>query len=234
MKYYLIMQVLGVSVDKTSYVPGEAITLNIIVQWGVLDTGGVVFIQGRGDGETFWKTLATHNVGDPGLGIPNIGMAGKTQVVPVTLVAPDSAGYYQIGAREQSQSVIPDGAAATIHTIPVTPSIISGNGTVHVTTNRDDTGDAVLFIDGSPMTQLPASGYYVDLPEGQHVLSAAGSQYSASGIVVDVIAGEVKTVVLPLVSTGSSLEGWAPVALAAGVGLVGGLVCLYYITSKED
>lgn len=223
------MDVIGISSDKSVYNPDDNINLNIVVQWGLFDTGGVIILGERAEGESAWRTITSQTVGNPGIGLPNIGMAGKDQTLSISIAAPEIAGYYQIGAREQGQQDVPASGGLEIQIVPTTPTAESNEGIVQVKTNQSDPGDTVLYVDGNGVATLPAAGYYLTLTAGSHSISASGSQYSASPVNVTVYAGSNQTILLPLQAGGATGDQILPIVGAVAAGAIAGLVILYFV-----
>lgn len=225
------MQVIGVSTSRQTFNPGELISLTITVKWGLADTGGIITVYRRSANTSVWTVVTTVTVGSPGLGIPNLLNAGKSESVQVSMIAPDDTGYYQIGAKEQSESEISMSGGTEIQVVPETPSSTSNTGVVHVKTNVTDTGDTLLYIDDTPVASLPAEGYYAIVSAGSHSFQAKGSNYTSQKVTVYVLSGSNQTVTLAL--TASSGVDWVTIGAIIG-GAVVGCGVLYVITKEES
>ncbi len=222
--YYLLMKVVGISTSKNIYNPGDVISISTTVQWGMADTGGVVSILKRAEGEFNWQLIGTFDVGAPGLGIPNILKMGKNETIVSTINAPDIPGYYQIGAREQSESDVSSNGAFQIQVVPSTPTPDTGSGVLHIMLSREVPDDMLLYLNGSPYVHLPSSGMYLTLISGVYMLSADGTGFkSPFEVQVVVVSGQNTEITLPIVDKSSlgDTTDWG--LIAAGVGAVAGV-----------
>jgi len=220
------MKVVAISIPKKIYNPGDIIVVSTTVRWGLADTGGVVSILKRGEGESYWQTVGTFDIGSPGIGIPNVLMAGKNETVTVSVTAPEENGYYQLGAREQSEENVSANALVQIQVVPTTPGAETGTGVVHVSLNREAPSDLVLYVNDTPMMSLPSSGIYVTLVTGIYQLSAEGTGVKTPfSVQVTVSPGTTQEITLPLIEkTVTSDIDWNLVAVGtaavAGVGVL--------------
>jgi hypothetical protein len=235
------MKVVGVSVPKTSYKPGDSVVATVTVQRGV-ETGGVVYLYMRRTGQV-WQAGPVVTVGNSGLGIPDIFASGKLQTVSATFtLSNDASGAYQIGAREQSESTIGVQGVASFNVIASTPTPSLVQSTAIFTPNRTDVKDAVIYVDGTPVGILASWGTTVVLTPGMHVIRADGSLYSADAFTVTLTGGKTTTIPINLglksakkSSTGGTMEigvnaqTFALVGVAAAIGL--GIV---YLALRED
>jgi hypothetical protein len=229
------MKVVGISTSKNIYNPGDVISLSTTVQWGIADTGGVVSILKRAEGESFWQLIGTFDVGSPGLGIPNVLKMGKNETVVSTITAPETPGYYQIGAREQSESEVSASGGLQIQVVPRTPGAETGSGVVHVTLSRAGPDDMLLYVNGAPFVHLPASGMYLTLASGVYMLSVDGTDFkSPFEVQVVVVSGKSSDITLPIVdkSTIAGDTDWG--LIAAGVGAVAGVGVLVMMLKSKD
>jgi len=194
------MKVVGISTPKTIYTPGDAISLSVTVRWGFADTEGVVVVLRRGEGESYWQQVGSFDVGSPGLGIPNALKTGKNETIQVMICAPDVTGYYQIGAREQSESNVPSSGSAQIQVVPSTPGAETGNGVIHVMLNRAPPDNLMLFVDNIPVIGVPATGVYVTLPSGVYTIRAEGTGVATSSDTqIVLVSGQSMELILSLV-----------------------------------
>ena len=235
------MKVIGISLPKTIYKPGESAVATVTVQREI-ESGGVVYFYIRRTGQV-WQAGPVITVGNTGLALPDIFAKGQTQKVNATFNLPsDASGNYQIGAREQSESAI--GVQGVVSfvvnpTVP-TPSVIQT--TVTFVPNRTDVKDAVVYVDGSPVGILAAWGTTVVLTPGKHTISADGSVFYAESAPVTLIAGTTVKVPITLLSkssknasTGSEITIGANIPTFAIVGVAAaiGLGFVYLITRRD-
>lgn len=226
------MKVVGISVPKSTYKPGESVVATVTVQREI-ETGGVVYFYLRRSGQT-WQSDNVVTVGNTGLGIPDIFASGQLQKVTNTFVLPpDAMGNYQIGARERSETSVGVQGAVAFTVTPTTPSPGLVRTTVTFIPNRTDVQDAVIFVDGSPVGNLAAWGFTTVLPSGKHTISAEGSEYVAESFPVTLTGGSTVKIPMTLLprslvkksgsgySLGLNIPTLALIAAAAiGIGIV--------------
>jgi hypothetical protein len=196
------MKVVGISVPKSTYKPGESVVATVTVQREI-ETGGVVYFYLRRSGQT-WQADNVVTVGNTGLGIPDIFASGQLQKVTNTFVLPpDAMGNYQIGARERSETSVGVQGTVVFTVTPSTPSPGLVQTTATFIPNRTDVKDVVVFVDGTPVGNLAAWGFTTVLPAGKHTISAEGSEYATEPFPVTLTGGS--TVKIPVVMLPRSL-----------------------------
>ena len=220
------MKIVGVSIPKNIYNPGDAIFLSVTARWGLADTGGVVQVFRRGEGESLWQLVGTVDIGSPGIGFPNVLKIGKNETVNVSIPAPDSTGFYQIGIKEQGEGIVSAEGTVQLQVVPTTPGAETGTGVVHVMLNRMGPDDLLLYVNGTPMQNLSSSGVYLTLPSGVYMLSANGTGAKTPfDVQVVVVSGQSQVVTLPLsdiskTQTSDLVPIIAVTALFAGIAVI--------------
>ena len=225
------MKVVGISLPKTAYKPGEAVVATVTVQREI-ETGGVLYFYTRRAGQV-WQAGPVTTVGNTGLGVPDIFASGQLQKVTSTLTLPsDASGNYQIGVREQSEvKGVSARGVASFTVEPSTPVPSIGQTTVTFIPNRSDASDVVVYIEGSPAGILAAWGYTAVIKSGAHTISAKGSMYSSEPVKVNLAGGTTVKIPITLVSNtliksstpafeiGANFQTYALLGIAAAVGL---------------
>jgi len=235
------MKVIGISLPKTAYKPGESVVATVTVQREI-ESGGVVYFYIRRTGQV-WQAGPVVTVGNTGLALPDIFAKGQTQMVNAIFNLPsDASGNYQIGAREQSESAIGVQGVASFVVNPTVPTPNVLQTTVTFVPNRSDVKDAVVYVDGSPVGILAAWGTTVVLTPGKHTVSADGSVFYAESAPVTFLAGSTVKVPITLLpkssknmSAGSGITVGAniPTFAIVGVAAVLGLGMIYLMTKRD-
>jgi len=224
------MKVVGVSLPKSTYKPGESVVATVTVQREI-ETGGVVYFYLRRSGQV-WQADKVVTVGNTGLGIPDIFASGQLQTVSNTFVLPpDAMGNYQIGARERSETSVGVQGTVVFTVTPVTPAPGLVQATVTFIPNRTDAKDVVIFVDGTPVGSLAAWGYTAMLPAGKHTISAEGSEYVAEAFPATLTGGSTIKIPITLLPRslvkksgtgmqfGMNIQTYALVGVAAAIGI---------------